>query len=161
MNMKKGVKKKCGVYNYLHSIKVLEIGSNQDIINARKAYWKEYKAKWRKEKRIAEKEFTLTLASEEAKILRESARAHRQSISRFIRNAALAYLRRQYIVPDPLAIGTIRQLLAMNYNALHRLFEENRLPFDIGRMLLTQMADLEQKVITELYNPKERKETAM
>jgi hypothetical protein len=138
--MKKAMKKKWGVYTYLHSTKVLETGSDLDIAITRKAYWKAYKAKWRKEKRTAEVEFTLTLTKEESEVMAKGARQHRQSKSRFIRNAAFAYLGRRYLVPDPLAIATIRQLLAMNYDALQMLFDD------------------EKKVINELYHPKEFKE---
>ncbi len=157
----RAIKKKSGVYAYLHSTKVLETGSDQDIAVARKAYWNEYKARWRQRHRKAQKQITISLTASEATEMTQATKKHKRSLTRFIKESCLANIRKQYLAPDPLALATIRQLLAMNYNALQKLFDENRVPFEAGRALLSQMAALEQKVIEELYNPKEIKGTVV
>jgi len=153
--MKKGTKNKSSIYAYLDSMKVLETGSEQDIVEARKAYWRIYKAEWRKDQRKSKKLIVLVLLPDEAKQLREGAKKHRRSLPRFIKESCFAYLNKQYLAPDPIALSTIRQLLAMNHNVMQKLFNENTIPFDAGRMVLAQMAELEQRVTNELYNPKE------
>jgi hypothetical protein len=46
-------------------------------------------------------------------------------------------------------------LLAMNYNAFQKLFDENMLPYQAGIALMQQMQELERKVLIELYRPAE------
>ena len=151
---KRAVKKKCGVYSYLNSTKVLETGSDQDITKARNEYWKAYKAQWRKKQRQETKEFTIVCTPQEAKDILEAARKHKRSQSNFIKESCLAYLYKRYIVPDLFAINSIRQQLAMNYTSLQMLFDENRIPYQTGITLIQQMALLEQQVLSQLHNPK-------
>lgn len=156
--MKRALKKKSSLYAYLNSTKVLETGSDQDIAMARKAYWKAYKAQWRKSERKELRQFVIALTANEARQVAAAAKMHKRSVTWFIKKSCFAYMTKQYLPVDPLALTTIRQLLAMNLNALHKLFDDNKLPFDSGRQLLAQMEELEQKVMNELYHPKERKE---
>ena len=151
--MKRGLKQKSGIYTYLSSTKVLETGNDLDIAKARKEYWKWYKAQWRKKQREETKEFTIVCTALEAKDILDAARKHKRSRSNFIKESCLAYLNKQYLVPDLVAINSIRQQLAMNINTLKQLFNENKLSYQTGTSLLQQMAVLEQAVLAELHNP--------
>src|ERR1039458_8038968 len=95
--MKRAIKKKCGVYDYLNSTKVLETGSDQDIANARPAYWKAHQAEWRKRQRQETKEFTIVCTLSEAKDILEAARRHKRSRSKFIKESCLAYINKRYL----------------------------------------------------------------
>jgi hypothetical protein len=159
--MKRAFKKKSSVYAYLNSTKVLETGNDLDIALARKAYWKAYKTAWRKSKRKELKQFVIALTANETKQVAAAAKMHKRSVTWYIKKSCFAYMTKQYLAVDPIALATIRQLLAMNLNALHKLFDDNKLPFDTGRKLLAQMEELEQKVMHELYHPKEHKENGM
>jgi hypothetical protein len=152
--MKRALKKKSNIYAYLDSAKVLETGGDQDIANARKEYWKLYKAGWRKKQRQETKEFTIVCTVQDAKDILEAARKHKRSGSNFIKESCIAYMNRRYIVPDRLTINSIRQQLAMNINTLKQLFDENKVSHQTGTSLLQQMAALEQLVLTGLHNPK-------
>lgn len=152
--MKRAIKKKSGLYEYLDRVKILETGSDQDIANARKEYWKGYKAEWRNRQRQETKEFTIVFAVQEAKDILEAARKHKRSRSNFIKESCIAYLNKRYIVPDRLAINSIRQQLAMNKNTLQKLFDENKVSYQTGTTLLNQMSALERIMLTELHNPK-------
>ena len=90
--MKRRIKNKSSIYEYLDSTKVLEFGTEQDIAQARKKYWKEYKVQWRRQKRKAEKELTTSWTAEESKILAEAARKHKISKTSFIKTSTLAYI---------------------------------------------------------------------
>ncbi len=153
--MKRAMKQKSSLYAYLDSTKVLETGSEQDIVNARKEYWRQYKAEWRRNQRNATKQYTIALTADEAKQITIAAKKHRRSITTFIKESCQAYLNTTYLVPDVVALNEIRQLLAINYNALQKLFDENVIPFQIGRTLVQQMAELEKNVFEKLYHPKE------
>jgi len=152
--MKRAIKNKSGVYSYLCSTKVLETGSDKDIANARKEYWKGYKAEWRKKQRLETKEFTIVCTVQEVKDILEAARKHKRSRSNFIKESCLAYLHKRYLVPDVVAINSIRQQLAMNINTLKQLFDENKVSYQTGTSLLQKMAVLEQVVLAELHKPK-------
>jgi len=152
--MKRAIKNKSGVYSYLCSTKVLETGSDQEIINARKEYWKGYKAEWRKKQRKETNEFTIVCTGQEAKDILEAARKHRRSRSNFIKESCLSYINKRYLVPDVVAINSIRQQLAMNNNELQKLFDENKVSYQTGTSLLAQMSALEKVVLAELHNPK-------
>lgn len=153
--MKRVTKKKSSVHAYLAKTNVLETGSEQDIAWAKRAYWKQYNVEWRKQQRKRTKQYVIVLNETEYKQIVTAAKAHKQSCTRYIKEAALAYLLKVYLVPDTVALGTIRQLLAINYNTLQKLFDESIVPFEIGRQLLLQMSELEQRLTAELYHPKE------
>ncbi len=152
--MKRTLKKKSGVYAFLHQSGVLEHGTGDDIANAKKRYWKIYKAQWRQKQRQSMKQFMIALTSSQAKQVAQAARLHNCSASRFIRDACFAYMAKRYLPVDAFALATIRQLLMMNYDALQKMFDDG-LPFEIGKRVLQQMTELEQKVLHELYHPKE------
>ncbi len=152
--MKQKLKKKSGLYAYLNSAKVLENGSDQDIALARKKYWSEYRAKWRQQRRKEIKELLTEWNPRELHILTAAARKHNKSRSRFIKACCFSYINNRYIVPDSFAINTIKQYLAMNYNALKKLFDENRIPYQTGSQLMQQISELERSVSIQLENPK-------
>ena len=64
----RSAKKKSSIYQYLDSINILESGTDDDISQARKKYWREYKAGWRRQKRKEEKELTTSWTADELKM---------------------------------------------------------------------------------------------
>jgi len=155
--MAKKTSKKTSIYSHLDSTKVLEHGTAAEVEAAKKAYWKAYKAAWRKCQRNQFKQFTIALTEPETKQIRVAAKKHKRSCSRFIKESCFAYINRAYLVIDVLAVRTIEQLLAMNYDALKQAFDAYLLPFDLGKALMAQMAELEERVVRELNHPQEVK----
>jgi hypothetical protein len=152
--VKRTAKKKNSIYTYLSSTKVLETGSDQDIAAAKKQYWKEYKAEWRKKQRQATREFTIVCNPTDAQIIVNAARQHKRSLQAFIKEACLANIRKHYLVPDITAINTIQQQLAMNYNSILQLFDENLVTYQTGTTLLRKITELEHTVLAQLHTPK-------
>lgn len=146
--------KNSGLYAYLDSIKVLETGSAVDITLAKQKYKKMYKANWRRERRHAAKVFEIALMGDEITDVSKAAKVHKMSKTKFIKAACLAYIQKQFVVPDIHSVNVIRQLLAVNYTYLQTLFDENRIPFEIGKDLMLRMAELENGVLSTLVNPK-------
>jgi hypothetical protein len=143
--------KKTTLYDYLEPI--LEHGTEEQITLARKKYWNDYKAAWRKNRRKEQKEFTISFTPKELQLLKQSITKHTRSYTRFIKEAALAYCQQQFLVTDPMAISQIKELLALNYNALQQQTEENILSTETGTELMQKMGALETQVLTTLYNP--------
>lgn len=152
--MKRRIKQKSGVYAYLDSIKVLESGNEAAIAHARNEYWKIYRANWRRKQRQNTSQLTIAFTSAELSIIAQAAKTHGESKTSMVKKACLAYFRKTYIAPDKVAVRSILQLLAMNYNTLRHLFDENRLTFRDGKQFLFQMEQLEANINKILSNPK-------
>ena len=143
-----------GIYEYLDSIKVLESGTNEDITLARKKYWREYKATWRRNKRKTEKELTTSWTADELLELTKEARRHKVSKTKFIKTGTLAYIDKRYIVPDQIEVRRIAQLLSITYNSIREMMDENTLQLQTGKIILEKIFDLERQVLVSLHNPK-------
>lgn len=150
--MKPEIKNKSSLYQYLEPF--LETGSAEDIAQARRQYWRVYKAKWRKEKRLKEKEFTISFTDKELKIITQNAIKHHRSCSKFIKESSLAYCTKQFLFPEITALNHVRELLALNYNAIQQLSEGSNLPTLQADECMIRMTDLEKKVLAILQNPK-------
>ncbi len=153
--MKRKIKQKSGLYAYLNKMKLFENGTDEDFILARKEYWRTYKATWAKGMRSAKKEYRVYLSEREERDLIAAAKQHHRSCTKYLKEAAFSYMNKRYLVPDELSIGIVKQLLAMNYNALKELFDNNALPLVVGREVIEKMQQLEHSVLSSLYNPKE------
>ena len=136
--------KKKGIYDYLYSIKVLESGTDEDISLARKKYWREYKASWRRKKRKEEKELTTSWTADEITELTNAAKKHKVSKTKFIKTSTLAYINKRYIVPDQIEVRRIAQLLAVTYNSIREMMDEDTLELQTGKIILEK--------INRLYN---------
>lgn len=152
--MKRRIKTNSGVYGCLTSSGVLENGTHEEIQNARKDYWREYKRKWRNEKRKKEKEITVSLNNDELKILTREAKRHKMKRTRFLKQASFAYINNSYVVPDRLEVQRISQLLSMTYNSVQELVDENKINHNLGRSILETIRLLERDILPLLHNPK-------
>jgi hypothetical protein len=152
MTMNKDIKK-TSLYKYLEPF--LENGDMEQIAEARKEYWRKYKATWRRNKRQQEKEFTLSLTPRELQVLRHEKIKHNRSYTQFIKEAALSYCKKQFLIPDTIALNKIKELLALNYNALQQMTEEELPDTKTHDQLIKRMADLEERVLAILHNPVE------
>lgn len=152
--MKRRVEGRSSVYAFLHASGVLENGTHEEIQSARKAYWKEYKRKWRNEKRRKEKELTVSLDKIELNSLSLEARRHKISRTQFLKQAAFAYMNQSFIVPNTAEVNRIAQLLSMTYNSIQDLLENDAMSFNVGRDALTTIGKLELDILPTLQHPK-------
>jgi hypothetical protein len=150
--MKHATKK--GIYHYLDSIKVLELGTDEEITLARNKYWREYKASWRRKKRKEERELTTSWTADELTELTKEARRHKISKTKFIKTSALAYIDKRYIIPDQIEVRRIAQLLSVTYNSIREMMDENALQLHTGKIILEKIFELERQVLVSLHNPK-------
>lgn len=146
------------IYTYLQKSGVLENGSHEEVQRVRNEYWNEYKRIWRKDKRKKEKEFTISLNSKEQKILAQVAKGHKISRTAFIKQATFAYINNSFIVPDAMEVKRISQLLAMIYNSIQELYEDDKIETITGRVILEKITQLERTIIPMLHNPKSLEE---
>jgi uncharacterized protein (DUF1778 family) len=147
------MKKKGGLFEYLTVTGVLATGDETLIKQKKVEYIKQYKATWHKNQRKRTCAITLALTPSESQLILDAAKKHKRSKTAFVKAACLAYLNKRYVVPDILAINEIRELLAMNYNALKRLMEDCHFPYQSTSVLINQMAELEGRVLNQLRLP--------
>ena len=114
--MKRAIKKEGGLSEYLQPF--VATGDEQSITLAKKEYRRRYKAAWRKAKRQTQKTFEISFDKTEWGIIKKAKHAYNRSYTNFIKNAALAYCKEKYLVPDQLVYNNVCQALYMAYNKL-------------------------------------------
>lgn len=120
---------------------------------ARKVYWKNYKANWRRKRRKEQKEFTISFDPKELRLIAEDAKRHHRSITRFIKKASLSYCTQQFLVPDLDAVNQISQSLLLIYSQVQEMTEDNNLSENVGNTLMEKITFLEAEVLSKLTNP--------
>ena len=143
-----------GIYAFLETSGVLQTNDDVLIKQAKRKYWAEYKRKWRLSKRHSGKEFTIFLDGEDLQLITKATKAHGRKLPDFFKTAVLAYLSKQYIVPDRIAVYQIRELLSLNYTALQAISDSNKIHWNLSRQLLKQIEGLEREILDCLQNPK-------
>lgn len=138
------------IYEYLEPI--LETGSEEDIARARREYWRKYKAEWRKQKRREVKEFAVVYTAKELIVVNHAAKKHRISITKYIKESALAYANNRFLVVDVEGTHAIRELLSLCYNELQQISEYQE-KSELLELLLKKVAILEKKVLERINNP--------
>lgn len=151
--MKRAIKKKSSLYAYLDTCGVLENGKEEDIRSAKRQYYKEYKRLWRKEKRRKEQEFTMSFSKEELEQITEAARKNKMSRTKYIKRTTLWHMSQVYIVPDIVEVRRISQWLAMHYNLLEQMIEDEKISSQLGNSLKRKIEEIEHQVLIHLCNP--------
>jgi len=152
--MKRKINSKSSVYSYLKLSGVLDKGTHNDIQEKRKEYWREYKRKWRNQKRKNDTEITISLSAEELHELTTEAKRHKVSRTKFIKQACFGYINNRYIVPDIAEVRKISQLISMTYNSIQESMELNKIDFKNGKDILERIYQLEREILPVLHNPK-------
>lgn len=133
---------------------ILETGDEKAISSAKKEYRRKYKAEWRKKKRRVTKEITTAWNASEFKLLKDEAKRHNESVTRFIKRATVAYMDKRYVVPDEVKVTKVLQLLALAYNRISELVDETIISASAGRLALADLSQLEKDIRITLFSPK-------
>jgi hypothetical protein len=112
-----------GLWNYLDSVGILEKGTDAEIKAAKKAYWKEYITKYKRNQRTHTPEFNVGFSSEKGEFSRiqQASKAHKMTITGFIKTAALSYLDYTFIPPNPGQIARLEQVLSECLNQIQTI----------------------------------------
>jgi hypothetical protein len=144
---------------YLESLGVLEHGTDEEIKEAKRQYRKKYHLQYKQNQRQHKPEFVINLSKENGEYHRvlTASKAHHLSVSAFIQKAVFAYMENRYLVPNPLQVALLEQLLAdcLNevktiLNTKERFFWESERKLENIEKSISQL----QVKITELFrNP--------
>jgi hypothetical protein len=111
------------LWEYLDSIGILEKGNDEEIKQAKNTYWKQYFLEHKRKQRTKKPEFSVNFSSENGEFsrIKTAAKRHKMPITSFIRSATLAYIENRYVVPDPMQIAHMEQVLADCLNEIQTL----------------------------------------
>lgn len=150
------------LWTYLESLNILESGTDAEIKAAKRAYWRDYRARLRKAERQERPEFNIAFSRKSGdygKVVL-AAKRHKLPMTAFIRNATLAYLDRRFLVVSPDKVAHIEQLLMACLNEVQKIVRqkekyhfEREQKFDAIAERITQ---LETEIRQVLVFPKER-----
>lgn len=126
--------RKQGLWQYLESIEgLLETGDQNAINLAKKAYRKQYMASYKRGQRQNMSEFYVSLVkgSSDHDTISKGAKSYNMSIPAFIRQSALCYLQKKYLVPNKMQMMQIEQLLGECLNEIQTIARrKERFSFD-------------------------------
>ncbi len=148
----RGSKKHSAYYKYLDPF--LEKGNDTEIKKAKVEWRRKYKAEWRKLNRKEHKEIAVPWTKSELSTLKAEAKRHKLSNTQFIKKAVMAYTDKRYIVPDVLAVRTLLQFLAMEYNRIQEMVSDKELNQQSGRLMMEKIDEQEKAIRVALYSPK-------
>ncbi len=110
------------MWDYLEDQGVLN-GTDAEIKAAKKAYRKDYLTKYKRGQRSRRPEFIVNFSQEKGEYgrIQYGAKTHKMPITGFIRQAALSYLNRTYIVPNKDQIARLEQVLSDCLNEIQNI----------------------------------------
>jgi hypothetical protein len=132
---------------------LLKSGLPEEIAAARKTYWRIYKANWRKQRRKEQKEYAISFDRKELNIVAAAAHKHKRCITKFIKEAVLAYCASKFLIVDVPTHNKVIELLALNYNALQQLSDDAVISEEQGMALLQRSSEMEMEILSILNNP--------
>lgn len=111
------------LWKYLEARGVLENGTDEQIIAAKRQYRKNYLHHFKQRQRKVKPGFTVMLSKENGQYdsISLAAKKHSLAITAYLRDAALAYTNQYYIVPDKAQVARLEQLLAQYLNEVQRI----------------------------------------
>ncbi len=130
-----------------------EKGDDAAIKRAKADYRRQYKARWKKEKRKVDKEITTSWTKTELKELTIEAKRHSLSLAGFIKQSVLAYMSKSYLVANKKEVDKILQLVGMMYNRIENLVDEQSITRVMGIEIKEELYKLEREVRIQLISP--------
>ena len=111
------------MWDYLDSLGILEKGTDEEIKAAKLSYRKDYLLKYKRNQRSKRPEFTVNFSTEKGEYhkVEYAAKAHKMTITAFIRSAVLSYLNLHYIVPNNDQIARLEQILSQCLNEIQTI----------------------------------------
>ena len=156
-------RKRSKMWEYLEASGVLEKGNENEIKAIKREYRKKYYLAYKRISRTEMPEYTIRLSKkhgEYSKILNAS-RKHKRTVTRFIRESALAYIDQRFLVTDPILIADLEIILSNCLNEIKKIVDkktnfiwgtENKIESIEKRII-----KLEQEINEVFRNPKQVK----
>jgi hypothetical protein len=143
-----------GMWKYLDELGVLEKGTEEEILAARRTYKKKYLLDYRRKQRKEGKEITVFFKKGEEREISEAAKSHRMTINRFLKTATLAYLSQTYIVPDREVVAGLEQALIQILNEIQTLAKRSKILYSLNpEAIEARIGRMEEMIAETLRTP--------
>ena len=148
-----------GLWNYLNELGVLEKGSDEEIKAAKKQYRLKYFIEYRRQYRKNKSEYSVYYSKQNGEHNRiiQAAKKHNLTPTAFIHLSSLAYIDKQYIVPNQEQVTRLEQLLADCLNEIKVLVSRKERFFWDKEQKLTaiekRIEKLEAQINSVFRNP--------
>jgi hypothetical protein len=136
------MKKRNKVYDFLEQTGILQNGSDEDIIKAKKEYWKVVRTQWRVEQRKVSKSYTVFYTPDELKEIKSAAIIKNISITSYTKQSAILAARGNMGV-NKKSLGEVRQMFFETYNSI-----KDKVQIE---MVLRELTLLEKKVLELIH----------
>ena len=147
-----------GVWKYLQDSGVLDYGSAEDIEEARKTYWREFRRQNKAKRRLERPEINVALTGKTMlEMFTEAAKDHNRSLSAFIRDSVVAYLEKSFVNPNKQDWHKILQVLYKIEIEIRRISEDDLEAGNYHRnyeLLIEKLMKLESEIESTLHNPR-------
>lgn len=127
--------------------------SDVDIKSTKALYWKLYKKEWFKSSKAQLKYISIGVNRDKHAVLSAAAKKHKRSFSKFVVEAALAYILERYVVPDIERLLAIRQTLALLYDRIQQLLQASNVSVYETHEILDRLFQEESKILSALQHP--------
>lgn len=144
------------LWDYLDESAVLEWGSEDQIKEAKKEYKKLYQRAYRRNYRRARAEFTVSLFKDEEVVIRHKSKDHKLSPSAFIKQSALAYIQKLYLVPDPIQLAQFEQILNLIFQEIKIISQSDSVSKKYPE-LLSRIEQIERELSIMIRHPHQLK----
>jgi len=116
------IRKNTSLWAYLDSVGILEKGTDNEIKQAKKQYWKKYFLSYKQERRKTIPEYPIGLSKKNGEYTRikNEAKKHKLTITSFLKQSALAYIGKRFLVPDRTQVSNIEQMLSQILNEVRQ-----------------------------------------
>src|SRR3989304_3505357 len=105
----KRIRKNTSLWAYLDFTGVLEKGTDAEIKQAKKQYWKKYFHEYKQNRRKDIPEYPIGLSKKNGEYtkVKNEAKRHKLTITSFLKQSALAYMEKRFLIPDREQISNI------------------------------------------------------
>ena len=122
----------------------------QKVVEARQSYRALYKRDWLKKKRSNHKPITTYYTLKEIASIEKAAKIHGLSLPKMVKEASLAYIRKQVVPIEPEMKLMLKEQLALMLSAVIHAFDEEKLEHHAFRVLTEKIEHLEQTILVHI-----------
>lgn len=140
---------------YLSALGILD-ESEEAIEAAKQVYRRVYKRLHARAQRQTKREYRVRFGVDDVEAIATEASKHGLSMSGFIQKAALAYMKQDYLEPDPLQVGILELFLSRAYSSIQRIEERSKSDsreFKLFEKLYEIIEAMEREVVSRLRSP--------
>jgi len=139
------------MYEYLQSKGLLEHGTTDEIVAAKKLYWASVRKAWKQQHRKEYKSYTISFNNKHQRLLENASIQTNSSVTMVIKNVCLHLLTNTPNI-DKKIIGKIREVLVLFHTDLQSLSDKSNQTNGLIGAIIDKFNTLETTILSLLKN---------